>query len=113
HRRLRHAALVGSAGDAEPGACLHAGVGGTAQPEAPRDPDRAELLREALDPAARQREIAVDPDVRADRHLLAAEEPVDDDEDLLVLRARGIHELVALVRARLPVRRDERATAGV
>src|SRR6185503_3226283 len=112
-RRLRDAPLVRGAGGAEARARLHAGVRRPAEAEAPRDPDRAQLLREALDPASREREVAVDPDVRAGRHLLAVEEPVDDDEDLLVLGARRVEQLVPALRARLPVRGDEGAAAGI
>src|SRR6185503_2794946 len=110
---LGDTALVRGARRAEAGAGLHARVGWPAEPEAPRDPDRAQLLREALDPASREREVAVDPDVRAGRHLLAVEEPVDDDEDLLVLGARRVEQLVPALRARLPVRGDEGAAAGI
>src|SRR4029078_2487795 len=101
------------AGGAEAGARLHAGVGGPAEAEAPRDPDRAELLREALDPAACEREVAVDPDVRAHGDLLAVEQTAADHEHLLVLRSRRVDELVAALRARLPVGGDERAAGGV
>ena len=87
---------------------LHAGVGRAVEAEGARDPDRAELLREALQPAAGEREVAVDPDERAGRHLLAVEQRVDDEERLLVLRARGIEQLAAARRARLPVGEDER-----
>jgi hypothetical protein len=60
-----------------------------------------------------RREVAVDPDVRAHGDLLAVEQPVTDDEHLLVLRPRRVDELVAALRARLPVGGDERAAAGV
>ena len=90
---------------------LDAGVGRAVEAEGARDPDRAELLGEALQPAAREREVAVDPDERARRHLLAVEQRVDDDERLLVLRARGIEQLAAGRRARLPVGEDEGAAA--
>ena len=113
HRCLGDAALVGGAGGAERGSRLDAGVGRAVEAEGARDPDRAELLREALQPAAGEREVAVDPDERARRHLLAVEQRVDDDERLLVLRARGIQQLAAGLRARLPVGEDERAAARV
>src|SRR4029079_13960566 len=108
-RGLGQPAPVGRAGAAEGGPGPHARVGGPAEAEGARDPDLAELLREALDPAAGQREVAVDPDERAGRDLLAVEQRVGDDEELLVLRPRRVDELRPALRARLPVGEDRRA----
>ena len=92
-------ALVGRAGAAVGAPAPEPRIRRGVDAEAARDPDRAELLREPLDPASRQREVAVDPDVRARRHLLTVEQRVDDDEELLVLRAGRVG------RARHPRRR--------
>src|SRR6201999_4469145 len=89
------------------------GIGRTAEPEVARHPDLAELLREALDPAAREGEVAVDPDEWAGRDLLAVEKRVGNDEELLVLRARRVGQLGAAVLARLPVGEHRGAAAGV
>ena len=49
------------------------GIGEAVESEAARHPDGAELLREALHPAAHECEVAVDPDVRAGGHVAAVE----------------------------------------
>ena len=83
-----------------------------------RHPDRAELLREALEPAAHEREVTVDPDVRAGRDLLAVEHRVDDEEELHVLAARRVEQLGAAIacssasRRRSPPRGPDRSGAA-
>ena len=113
HRPLREPPVVGGAGSAVDGARPQPGVGGAVEPEAARDPDRPQLLREALQPAAGEREVAIDPDVGAVRHLLAVEKRVHDEEELAVLRARRVGELVAALGERLPVGEDRGAAARV
>ena len=71
--------------------------------EVPRDVDGAQLLREALDPAARQGEVAVDPDVRAGRHRFAVQQRVHDDEELPILASNRVVQLRPGVGAGLPV----------
>src|SRR6476661_367289 len=88
-------------------------LGEAVQAERPRHLDLPELLGEALDPPAHQREVAVDPDVRARRDRLAAKRPGDDDEELLVLPPRRVDQLVAPLRARLPVDEERGAPAGI
>ena len=89
-------------------ACLQPGVGEAVEPERPRHPDGAELLREPLDPAADEREVPIDPDVRAGGHLLAVEHRIDDEEELLVLAAGRVDQLVARRRCRTASRRRAR-----
>ena len=79
----------------------------------PRHPDRAELLRVALVPAPREREVFVDPDVDAPRVRLPLVSAADDHEAFLVLRAHGVEQFLAGVAARLPVGPDDRDGAGV
>ena len=81
------------------------GIRRRVEPERARDPDRAELLGEALQPAPREREVTIDPDERARRHLLAVEQGVDDDEALLVLRAGRVEQLAAARRSTTASRR--------
>ncbi len=109
---LRQAPVVRRERSAEDRAGARAGVGDAVEPERARHPDRAELLREALDPAAGEREVAIDPDVRTGRDVLAVEHRVDDDEELLVLAARRVEQLVVGIRARLPVDEERRGAAG-
>ena len=65
------------------------------------------------DPAADEREVAVDPDVRAGRHLLAVEQRIDDQEELLVLAAGGVEELRCTIGAGLPVDEERSGAARV
>src|SRR5665213_1266302 len=57
----------------------------------------AQLLRVALEIAAHQREILVDPDEDTATVELAVIATTHDDERLLVLRAHRIHQLFAVV----------------
>ena len=79
----------------------------------PRHVDRAELLREALDPPAVHGEVLVDPDVNAAAHRLAVEARADDQEELAVLGLHRVLELVQVGRARLPVGEDRGDRARV
>src|SRR5581483_7483273 len=65
-------------------------------PEAhrPRHPDRAELLRVALMPAASQGEVLLDPDRDAPRVAFAAGPAAHDEEALLVLGADRVEQLL-------------------
>ena len=98
---------------AERGARLQARLGAVLEAEVARHPDRPELLGKALEPAAHEREVAIHPDVRAGRDLLAAQHRVDDDEELHVLAARRVEQLAAAVGAALPVGEDRRRAAGI
>ena len=101
------------AGAAERRPAPHPGRRAAGELVGPRHPDLAELLREALDPAAGEREVLVDPDERAGRDLLAVEQRVDHEVELAVVRARRVEQLVAALRAGLPVGEDGGAAAGV
>ena len=81
--------------------------------EQPRHVDRAELLREALDPAAVHREVLVDPDVHAAADRLTVVARADDQEELVVLGLDRVLELVEVDRARLPVGEDRGDRARV
>src|ERR1019366_8989799 len=105
-------AIAGSQRARERRAAPHARVRTALQAETARQPDRAQLLREALDPAAHQREIPVDPDVGAARHELTVEQRVDDDEELAVLRAARIEQLGAAGAAAPPVHEPPGGAAG-
>ena len=113
HSSLRQTAVVRRERSAEDRASAHAGVRGAVEPVGTRHPDRAELLREALDPAAGEREVPVDPDVRARRHVLTGEHRIDDEEELLVLATGRVEQLLAGIRARLPVDEERRGAAGI
>ena len=90
-----------------------AALGARVEAEAAGHVHLAELLGEALDPAPHQREVAVDPDVGAAGHVLVAQHRVHDQEELLVLAADGVEQLLARVRARLPVDEQRGAAAGI
>src|SRR5205823_12326586 len=62
--------------------------------------DRAELLREALDPAAVHGKVLVDPDVDTAAYGRALKACSDHHEKLPVLGVDGIGELVQIGRAR-------------
>ena len=109
--RARDLAVVRRAGRAEARARGHAVRRGAADGEGPGQVDRAELLREALDPAAVHREVLVDPDVDAAADGLPAERRADDEEELLVLALDGVDELVEVGAAGLPVGEDRRDEA--
>src|SRR5207244_3832983 len=81
--------------------------------EAPRQLDPAELLREALNPAAYERDVLVHPDVGAGGDELAVDDRVDDEKELSVLAANGVIELVAVIGAPLPVDEEGRRAARV
>ena len=112
-RALRQAAVVGGERAAERRARLQSGLGAVLEPEVARHPDRSELLGEALEPAAHEREVAIHPDVRAGRDLLAVEHGVDDEEELHVLTARRVEQLGAAVGAALPIGEDRRRATGI
>ncbi len=75
--------------------------------------DRTEFLRVALQVAAHQGEVLVDPDEDAAAEEMVAVATAHDDEGLLVLRTHGVEEFRAVVAAALPVGPDERDRAGV
>src|SRR5262252_8489160 len=58
--------------------------------DGPRHVHLAELLREALDQPAEQRQLGVDPDVRHAAGAPAVEAAVQDDVGLLVLTLRRV-----------------------
>ena len=105
HHHPRDLAVVGGAGRAEARARLEPRRR-LAGREQPSHVDRAELLREALNPAAVHREVLVDPDVHAAADRFAAEPRADDEEELAVLGLDRVLELVQVDRARLPVGED-------
>ena len=113
HAALREPPIVRGQRPGEDRAGPDAGIGEAVEPERARHPDRAELLREALHPAAREREVAIDPDVRAGRDVPAVEHRVHDDEELVVLAARGIEQLPAVLGAALPVDEQRGGASGI
>ena len=105
HRALGQPVAVGRDRPGE-----RAALGAAVEPERPRHVDLAELLGEALDPAAHQGEVVVDPDVRAGRDGLAVEQRVHDDEELLVLPPHRLEQLVARRPSTTASRRTGRRT---
>jgi hypothetical protein len=79
----------------------------------PRHPDRAGLLRKALDEPTDERHASVDPHERAARDPFAVVAAGDDDEEFLVLSPDGIKKLVTEIRARLPVHEDRRRSTEI
>ena len=93
--------LVACAAKRAPGCLAHAAA---AELHRARHRDLAELLGEALDLSAQERQLAVDPDERHASDLLVAADRVQHDVSLVVLADRriGEHALV-VVAGRAPV----------
>src|SRR5579875_2432284 len=102
-RRPRQLPYTRRAARTEARAGAHARIGLALERKGARHPDLAELLREPLDPAAREREVPIDPDERTGRDLLAFQQSAHNQVELAVLRADGVAQLIPPLRAGLPV----------
>src|SRR5664280_793781 len=75
--------------------------------------NRTDLLRVALEVAADQREVLVDPDEHTTAVELAVVATAHDDEGLLVLSAHGVQQFRPIIATTLPVGPNERHGSGV
>ncbi len=97
---------------AEPAARLQP-RSGLADCHRPGHPDRAWLLREALDEPPHEGHALIDPHERTPRHRLSAVLGRQHDEELLVLGPNRVEQLFVGVRAGLPVGEDRRRRTEV